>query len=86
MNSSNFGIVNYIVFAASLVLALGIGIFHGCRGRKQRTANEFHLGNKNIQTLPIIISVLVTTQSSIVMLGIPAEAYMYGAIIGWIGV
>ena len=86
MDSMIFGVADYIVFGGSLLIALGIGIFHGCQGQKQSSSLEYHLGNKNIRTLPIAISVLVTTQSSILMLGVPAETYMYGAIIGWTGV
>ncbi|XP_033742478.1 sodium-dependent multivitamin transporter-like [Pecten maximus] len=80
-DAPGFVVVDYVLFACVIVISIGIGIFHACVGGKQKTGLEYHLGNRNIKTLPLILSMLVTTQSSILMLGIPAETYLYGGVI-----
>ncbi|XP_060065847.1 sodium-dependent multivitamin transporter-like [Ylistrum balloti] len=79
--SPGFVVVDYVLFACVIAISIGIGIFHACAGGKQKTSLEYHLGNRKIQTFPLILSMLVTTQSSILMLGIPAETYLYGGVL-----
>ncbi|XP_021348273.1 sodium-dependent multivitamin transporter-like isoform X2 [Mizuhopecten yessoensis] len=79
-DSPGFVVVDYVLFACVIAISIGIGIFHACAGGRQKTGLEYHLGNRNIQTFPLILSMLVTTQSSILMLGIPAETYLYGGV------
>ncbi|XP_069129713.1 sodium-dependent multivitamin transporter-like [Argopecten irradians] len=76
-----FVVVDYVLFACVIAISIGIGIFHACVGGKQKTGLEYHLGNRNMKTIPLILSMLVTTQSSILMLGIPAETYLYGGVV-----
>ncbi|XP_021348233.1 sodium-coupled monocarboxylate transporter 1-like [Mizuhopecten yessoensis] len=72
--------MDYIVFVCVIVISIGIGVFHACAGRKENTGLEYHLGKRQMKTFPLILSMLVTTQSSILMLGIPAETYLYGGV------
>ena len=78
-----FGVADSIVFAISICIALGIGFFHGCFGKRQNSSIVYHLGNKKIKPLAILLSVVVTSQSSLTMIGVPVEAYLYGSIFGW---
>ena len=83
-----FHIADYIVFVISILISLGIGIFYALSGGRQRTISEFFVGNRTMAALPVAISLMVSFQSSIMMLGFPAETYNFGmqyimAIFGW---
>ncbi|KAH0810322.1 hypothetical protein GEV33_012469 [Tenebrio molitor] len=55
-----------------------IGIYFGCFGSKQRTANEYLLGGNSMKPLPVAISLTASHISGISLLGLPADAYRYG--------
>ncbi|KAJ8310441.1 hypothetical protein KUTeg_012306 [Tegillarca granosa] len=74
----SFHFADYIVFAAAIVISIGIGIYYAFSGGKQRTTSEFLVGNRQMSVLPVAISLMVSFESSIMMLGIPAEIYMFG--------
>ncbi|XP_069103840.1 sodium-dependent multivitamin transporter-like [Argopecten irradians] len=69
---------DYTIFIVTLTLSFGIGLFYSCRSRKQKTTRQFILGDGRMATLPVALSLLVTYESGIIMLGIPAEVYLYG--------
>lgn len=69
---------DYIVFAATIAISIGIGIYYALSGGKQRTTSEFLVGNRQMSVLPVAISLMVSFESSIMMLGVPAEIYMFG--------
>ena len=75
---SNIHWLDYFVFFAILAISAGIGIFHGCFGNKQKTAADYLLGGRKMRWLPVGLSILVTFQSAILLLGIPAEIYTQG--------
>lgn len=67
---------DYAVMGGFLVISLGIGVYYGlCK--KQRTTEEYLMGNRQMQILPVALSMLVTYQSAISVIGIPAEIYLY---------
>ncbi|XP_060080393.1 sodium-dependent multivitamin transporter-like, partial [Ylistrum balloti] len=80
---SGFLIFNFIVFAAALVISLGIGVYHAFSGGRQKTTNEYLLGNRKMSILPVGLSLMVSFESSIMMLGFPAEIYTYGIMFWW---
>ncbi|XP_048746830.2 sodium-coupled monocarboxylate transporter 1-like isoform X1 [Ostrea edulis] len=82
MQLHEFGAVDYIVFILTIVVSLGIGIYYALSGGRQRTTSEYLVGNRKMAVLPVAISLLVSFESSIMMLGTPAEIYRYG--IQWI--
>lgn len=69
---------DYVLFALMLLVSAGIGVFHGCRGDKQRTTREFLMANRSMSIIPVAISILVSFMSAILILGTPAEMYMNG--------
>ncbi|XP_064595914.1 sodium-dependent multivitamin transporter-like [Liolophura sinensis] len=69
---------DYAFFGAVLAVSIGIGIYHACAGSKQRTTAEYLVGNRKMSVLPVSFSYVVTYMSSIFMLGLPAEMYVYG--------
>ncbi|KAL5005290.1 hypothetical protein ScPMuIL_018746 [Solemya velum] len=85
----HFQIADYVIFGLTLIISIGIGVFHAFSGGRQRTTSEFLVGNRKMAVLPVAISLMVSFESSIMMLGVPAEIYVYGlqwiwANVGWL--
>jgi len=68
----------YAVFSSVLACSVGIGIFFGCFGSKNATNEEYLLGNKKMNPIPVALSLLCSYVSSITLLGHPVEIYFYG--------
>ena len=79
MAEKGFHVADYVVFGLMLLISAAIGIYHGCTGGKQRTTNEYLLGNRSMKTFPIAISLLASYLSAITLLGVPSEVFTYGA-------
>ncbi|XP_048246724.1 sodium-coupled monocarboxylate transporter 1-like isoform X1 [Haliotis rufescens] len=75
----SFHIVDYVVFGATILISLGIGLYFAMSGGRQRTTSEFLVGGRAMKFLPVAVSLMVSFESSIMMLGYPAEVYVYGA-------
>ncbi|XP_059145998.1 sodium-coupled monocarboxylate transporter 1-like isoform X2 [Physella acuta] len=73
-----FGPVDYVVFAAMLIISMAIGVWFALRGGKQRTQGEYLMGNRKMAIVPVAISMLVSFFSAILVLGTPAEMYTQG--------
>jgi len=69
---------DYVVLAVFLAISLGIGFYHSLTGGRQRTTEEFIMANRRLGILPTTLSLFVSFQSAIVILGTTAEMYMYG--------
>ncbi|XP_055954281.1 sodium-coupled monocarboxylate transporter 1 isoform X2 [Patella vulgata] len=76
--TSEFHYADYIVFSITIVISLSIGIYYACSGNKQRTNAEYFVGNRSMKILPVLVSVLVSAESSVMMLGMAAEIYIHG--------
>ena len=76
--SSTFDFTDYIVFGVLILASVGIGIFFACYGKGQHTTLNYFLGDRNMKVLPVALSYVVTFQSSLLVLGAPAEVYAYG--------
>ncbi|XP_071086272.1 sodium-dependent multivitamin transporter-like [Haliotis cracherodii] len=72
-------IVDYVVFGATILMSLGIGLYFALSGGRQRSTSEFLVGGRDMQIIPVALSLVVSFESSIMILGIPAEVYVYGA-------
>ena len=70
--------LDYLVLAAFLVISLAIGLYHALTGGRQKTTTKFIMANTAVGVLPAAISMLVSFQSAIMMLGTSAEMYSYG--------
>ena len=77
-NMASMHWLDYAIFVALLVVSLGIGFYHGCTGGRQKTTAEFLLANRNLKVIPTVISLLVSFQSAILVLGEVAEMYTFG--------
>lgn len=69
---------DYIVFGITLAASVAVGVYYGCCGKKQRTLEEYLMGGRKLSCLPVALSLLVTFQSGISLLGTPVEIYYYG--------
>ena len=76
--SRDFHTVDYVLFALSLVLSLGIGVWAALSGGKQKTTSEFLMGNRNLNPLAVGMSIFMSFISAILVLGNTAEMYLYG--------
>ncbi|RXG60461.1 Sodium-coupled monocarboxylate transporter 1 [Armadillidium vulgare] len=75
--SSQFGIVDYCVFAGMLVFSGAIGLYTSYIGNK--SPEEFLMGNRSFKPMPVAMSLLTSFVSSISLLGYSGEVYAYGA-------
>ncbi|XP_055872563.1 sodium-coupled monocarboxylate transporter 1-like [Biomphalaria glabrata] len=75
---NSFGILDYVVFAATLVVAMGIGLWFAVRGGGQKTQDEYLKASRSMSVVPVAISILVSFFSAILILGTPAEMYTQG--------
>ena len=69
---------DYFIFCLTLAVSLGIGIYYGFAGDKQRTTKEYLMGNRNLGTIPVAMSMFMSYISAILVLGNTAEMYTYG--------
>ena len=79
--SQGFHWVDYLVFSAVLAISLGIGLYHAFTGGKQKTTQEFLMANRQLRTVPVALSILVSFVSAILVLGTPAEMYTRGTLL-----
>ncbi|XP_069103671.1 sodium-dependent multivitamin transporter-like [Argopecten irradians] len=76
-------LADYLVFAAALLVSLAIGVYYALSGGRQKTTKEYLLGNRKMSIIPVGLSLMVSFESSIMMLGFPAEVYTYGIQYWW---
>jgi len=69
---------DYLILVSFLVISLVIGLYHSMTGGRQKTTEEFIMADRRLQVLPTAISLVVSYQSAIMVLGYTAEMYSYG--------
>lgn len=69
---------DYLILSGFLVISLSIGIYHSLTGGRQKTTSEFIMANRRLKVIPTAISMLVSFQSAIMILGYSAEVYSHG--------
>ncbi|XP_063925687.1 sodium-coupled monocarboxylate transporter 1-like [Zophobas morio] len=75
----SFSWYDYILFGIMLGVSALIGIYFGCFGTKQSTANEYLMGDKKMKVFPISVSLVASHVSGVTLLAVPADIYRYGA-------
>ncbi|KAG7226798.1 hypothetical protein INR49_014147 [Caranx melampygus] len=76
---ATFSVWDYVVFAGTILLSAGIGLFQAIRGRKETSSAEFLLGGRQMTAVPVAMSLTASFMSGITVIGTPAEAYRFGA-------
>ncbi|XP_033759638.1 sodium-coupled monocarboxylate transporter 2-like [Pecten maximus] len=86
--ASEFGfhVADYVIFAVMISFSIGIGVYSACSGGGQKTTLEYLVGNRRLKMLPVAVSLVVSFESSILVLGFPAEVYIYGGDLFWTSV
>ncbi|GFV11571.1 sodium-coupled monocarboxylate transporter 1 [Trichonephila clavipes] len=74
----SLAVEDYVAIGVMLVVSAAIGLYFRFSGDRQKTMNEFLMGGKNMSIMPVAFSLMATFMSSIAIIGIPAEIYMYG--------
>ncbi|KAJ6647651.1 Sodium-coupled monocarboxylate transporter 2 [Pseudolycoriella hygida] len=79
IDSSNFGLTDYAVFIILLLISSGIGVYYAIKDRKaKKTARQFLTAERSLHWFPVSISLMASFQSSVTILGYPAEMYLRG--------
>ena len=71
MDKERFHWVDYLVFFATLLLSMAVGIYYATCGKKQGAQNTdgFLLAGKTMPVLPVSISIFVSWLSAISFIG-----------------
>ena len=78
MDQTVFGAADCIVFFSMITVSVGIGIFFACFKKGENSVSNYFLGNRRLKVVPVALSFVVSFQSSILIIGVPAESYAYG--------
>ncbi|XP_066905537.1 uncharacterized protein [Halyomorpha halys] len=73
-----FNWAEYCVFFGMLASSALIGVYYGCKPKKEVTVDEYMLGGRSMSVLPVAMSLIASFISGISLLGIPAETFYYG--------
>ncbi|XP_062306560.1 sodium/iodide cotransporter [Osmerus eperlanus] len=78
--NQGFCIADYAVFAAMLTVSMGIGLSQMLKKRKgsQGNVDDFFTGGRNMPAVPVGLSLCASFMSAVQVLGVPAEASLYG--------
>ncbi|XP_023341743.1 putative sodium-dependent multivitamin transporter isoform X2 [Eurytemora carolleeae] len=78
MADPQFGVADYIVLAAIMIVSSLIGLFYRFTGGQQKTSSEYLLADGNMSVLPVAFSLMASFMSAITLLGVTQENYSYG--------
>ncbi|XP_073986239.1 sodium-coupled monocarboxylate transporter 1-like [Rhodnius prolixus] len=70
--------IDYTVFVLMLICSTSIALYQGVIKSKANTVEEYLYAGRKIPLIPIILSNMASTISSIIIVGVPREAYYYG--------
>ena len=77
-NDTQFHPADYCVFAASLALSAGVGVYYGLCGDRGKKKDEEEKKDEGMSPIPVSFSVLASFLAAPFVLGTPAEMYIYG--------
>ncbi|KAK5642195.1 hypothetical protein RI129_008362 [Pyrocoelia pectoralis] len=82
--SGTFSWIDYTVFSGMLGLSVAIGVYFGFFGPKQNSKDVYILGGKDMNVIPVAMSLIASQISGISLLAIPADVYLYGLNYIWV--
>ncbi|GFT15394.1 sodium-coupled monocarboxylate transporter 1 [Nephila pilipes] len=85
-NIINLGILDYVMVSLMLLVSAGTGIVFRFTGNRQKTMDEYLMGEKSSPRFLVVMSISVTITSAILMVGVPAEVYRYGSQYSVVGI
>ena len=74
---ATLGTLDIVLLSISLVASASIGVYHGIKGLKA-TTNEYMLGGRRMNPIPLAMSMTVGTVSAITIMANAGEMYTYG--------
>uniref|UniRef100_A0A914VIV3 Sodium-dependent multivitamin transporter n=1 Tax=Plectus sambesii TaxID=2011161 RepID=A0A914VIV3_9BILA len=74
----HFMLIDYVIFLATLTISVLIGVYFGFAKGGQQSTKEFLLGDRRMPVIPTALSLMVSFQSGILILGFSSEMYMKG--------
>lgn len=77
-NYSGLNVVDYVILSTLLLISASIGVYYRFSGGKQRTTKEYLLADRNMSFIPVAFSLMASFMSSITLLGVSSENYIYG--------
>ena len=77
--SQEFAWYDYLIFVVTLLAALGIGIYYGVAGDRNKTTKSYLMANRSLGIIPVALSMFMSYISAILVLGNTAEMYTFGA-------
>ncbi|RWS07705.1 sodium-coupled monocarboxylate transporter 1-like protein 1 [Dinothrombium tinctorium] len=81
--TKTFSVIDYIVFGCTLLISSAVGVFYAWKDRKVNSNDEFLTSRRGLHWFPVALSLMASFQSSVTILGYPAEMYLRGTQI-WI--
>lgn len=69
---------DYAVVGVFLAFSAVIGLYYRFTGGRQRTVEEYMLGNRQMSYIPVAFSIVVTIISAVSMLGMTSEYHLFG--------
>lgn len=73
-----FHVADFVIFGATLIASMTIGLYFGLCKKKDFSSMDYFFGGKKLRSIPVALSFVVTFQSSLMLLGVPADVYGYG--------
>eukprot|EP00057_Strongylocentrotus_purpuratus_P014276 XP_011668750.1 PREDICTED: sodium-coupled monocarboxylate transporter 2-like [Strongylocentrotus purpuratus] len=73
-----FQTVDFVVWSFILAASVGIGIYYACSGGRQQSTEEFLVGNRQMNPIPVAMSLAVSFISAVMFLGMTSESYSNG--------
>lgn len=96
---NHFGVTDYIIFSLMLATCFFVGVFFMLKDRQKQKiikqqpiteenvqADEYLLGGRNLQVVPVAMSLIASGLSGIALLGFPTETYLHGYSYWMIGI
>lgn len=78
-SNPGFVLADYAVFAAMLLISMGIGLFQALKKKAVHAkADDFFTGGRNLTAVPVGLSLCASFMSAVQVLGVPTEASLYG--------
>lgn len=77
--ANSFEIADYVVFSFMLAISASIGLYSYWTSRRSRNSSDFLTGIRNMNALPVSMSLTAGFMSSVTLVSIPAEVYVFGS-------
>ncbi|XP_048358217.1 sodium-coupled monocarboxylate transporter 1-like isoform X2 [Sphaerodactylus townsendi] len=79
--SENFRAIDYVVFAAMLIISAFIGMYYAYKG-VHKCHKDYLIAGRKLSGPPVALSLTASFMSAVTVLGTPAEVYRFGAMFG----